>query len=146
MTAAGLPVGPLVSWYGDDFTGAAAQMEAMSLAGLPAVLFFDVPTSQQRAKFAGYRGIGFAGIARSKSPTWMAENLPRALRSLAEVGAPISQYKVCSTLDSSPQVGSIGRTIEIALPYFSADWVPLLVAAPPMGRNGRGKAGRRTTA
>lgn len=134
MTAAGLPVGPLVSWYGDDFTGAAAQMEAMSLAGLPAVLFFDVPTSQQRAKFAGYRGIGFAGIARSKSPTWMAENLPRALRSLAEVGAPISQYKVCSTLDSSPQVGSIGRAIEIALPYFSADWVPLLVAAPPMGR------------
>jgi len=134
MTAAGLPVGPLVSWYGDDFTGAAAQMEAMSLAGLPAVLFFDVPTAQQRAKFAGYRGIGFAGIARSKSPTWMAENLPRALRSLAEVGAPISQYKVCSTLDSSPQVGSIGRAIEIALPYFSADWVPLFVAAPPMGR------------
>jgi len=134
MTAAGLPVGPLVSWYGDDFTGAAAQMEAMSLAGLPAVLFLDVPTAQQRAKFAGYRGIGFAGIARSKSPTWMAENLPRALRSLAEVGAPISQYKVCSTLDSSPQVGSIGRAIEIALPYFSADWVPLFVAAPPMGR------------
>jgi uncharacterized protein YgbK (DUF1537 family) len=134
MTTTGLPSGPLLSWYGDDFTGAAAEMEAMSLAGLPAVLFFDMPTPIQRAKFADYRGIGLAGIARSKSPAWMAANLPRVFQSLAEIGAPISQYKICSTLDSSPVLGSIGKAIEIALPYFRADWIPLIVAAPPMGR------------
>jgi len=134
MTITGLPSGPLLSWYGDDFTGAAAEMEAMSLAGLPAVLFFDVPTATQRAKFADYRGIGLAGAARSKSPAWMEANLPRIFQSLMQIGAPISQYKICSTLDSSPAVGSIGKAIEIALPYFSADWIPLVVAAPPIGR------------
>jgi uncharacterized protein YgbK (DUF1537 family) len=134
MTMTGLPSGPLLSWYGDDFTGAAAEMEAMSLAGLPAVLFFDTPTASQRAKFADYRGIGLAGIARSKNPAWMAANLPRVFQSLAEIGAPISQYKICSTLDSSPVLGSIGKAIEIALSYFEAQWIPLVVAAPPLGR------------
>jgi uncharacterized protein YgbK (DUF1537 family) len=35
-----LPQGPLIAWYGDDFTGSAATMEALTFAGLPAVLFF----------------------------------------------------------------------------------------------------------
>ena len=51
MTA--LPEGPLIAWYGDDFTGSAATMEALTFAGLPAVLFFDVPTAAQLARFPG---------------------------------------------------------------------------------------------
>ncbi|WP_421726033.1 four-carbon acid sugar kinase family protein [Bauldia sp.] len=134
MTATPLPDGPLLAWYGDDFTGAAAVMEVMTFAGLPAVLFFDIPTAEQRAAFAGYRGFGIAGIARSQTPDWMDANLPRIYGALASFGAPLVQYKVCSTFDSAPTVGSIGRATELGAAAFGGVWYPLLVAAPAMGR------------
>ncbi len=129
-----LPDGPLVTWYGDDFTGAAAVMEVMTFSGLPAVLFFDVPTSDQFARFVNYRAIGIAGIARSKSPDWMNDRLPPIFRALAAIGAPIVHYKFCSTLDSSPSIGSIGRATELALPILGGNWHPLVVAAPEIQR------------
>jgi uncharacterized protein YgbK (DUF1537 family) len=104
-----LPGGPLLSFYGDDYTGSSAVMEVMTFAGLPTVLFLDVPTPERLAQFAGYRGIGIAGVARSRSPEWMDRHLPPVFRALATMGAPVSHYKVCSTLDSAPHVGSIGR-------------------------------------
>ncbi|MEM8662747.1 MAG: four-carbon acid sugar kinase family protein, partial [Pseudomonadota bacterium] len=84
-----LPEGPLVAWYGDDFTGAAAVMEVLTFAGFPSVLFFDVPDAAQLVRFGALRGIGIAGEARSKSPAWMAEHLPPIYRALRETGAPI---------------------------------------------------------
>lgn len=132
MTA--LPEGPLVAWYGDDFTGAAATMEVLSFAGLPSVLFLDVPTAAQEARFAGMRGIGIAGTARSQDPDWMDRNLPRFFAYLSRCNAPINHYKTCSTFDSAPHVGSIGRAAEIGLDTFASDWVPMVVAAPPLGR------------
>lgn len=129
-----LPVGPLLTWYGDDFTGATAVMEVMSFAGLPAVLFFDVPTQEQMQNFAGYRAIGIAGIARSKSPDWMNANLPEIYRALAAFGAPINHYKFCSTLDSSKTVGSIGRAADLAVPILGGAWHPLVIGAPELKR------------
>ncbi len=46
----------------------------------------------------------------------------------------LMHYKICSTLDSSPEVGSIGRAIEIGADLFKPSVVPLLVAAPQMRR------------
>ncbi|MGF6233204.1 uncharacterized protein YgbK (DUF1537 family) [Inquilinus ginsengisoli] len=129
-----LPAGPLVSWYGDDFTGAAAVMEVLTFGGVPSVLFLDVPTPQRLAAFAGYRGIGIAGVARSKDPTWMERHLPPVFDTLAGLGAPIVQYKICSTLDSAPQVGSIGKAVDLALPRLGGAWHPFVVAAPAIGR------------
>jgi uncharacterized protein YgbK (DUF1537 family) len=129
-----LPEGTLVAWYGDDFTGSAAVMEVLTFAGLPSVLFFDVPTVAQLARFQGARGIGIASTARSHGPEWMDANLPAAFQFLRSVGAPVSHYKACSTLDSSPESGSIGRAIDIAAQSFDWTWVPVLIAAPPMRR------------
>src|SRR5260221_11340982 len=111
-----LPQGPLVAYYGDDYTGSAAVMEVMTFAGLPTVLFLDVPTPAQLARFQAYRGIGIAGVARSQTPQWMDEHLPPIFRALYSIGAPISHYKVCSTFDSSPTTGSIGHAIDLAIP------------------------------
>ncbi|MCP4383016.1 MAG: four-carbon acid sugar kinase family protein [Hyphomicrobiales bacterium] len=133
-TDPGLPDGPLVAWYGDDFTGAAAVMEVMTFAGLPAVLFFGIPTAAQLARFDGYRGFGIAGVARSKPPAWMDEHLPEIYQTLASLGAPINHYKVCSTFDSSPTVGSVGRAVELGAAILGGDWYPLLIAAPAIGR------------
>jgi uncharacterized protein YgbK (DUF1537 family) len=129
-----LPDGRLIAFYGDDFTGSAATMEVLTFAGLPTVLFLDVPTPEQMARFAGYRGIGIAGIARSKSPAWMEANLPAAFAALAALGAPVAHYKVCSTFDSAPHVGSIGKAIDLAVPALGGAWHPMLVAAPAIHR------------
>ena len=129
-----LPDGRLIAFYGDDFTGSAAVMEVLAFAGLKTVLFLDTPTDDQLDRFADYRGIGIAGVARARSPAWMDEHLPAAFGALARVKAPIAQYKVCSTFDSAPHVGSIGKAVDLAVPALGGDWHPLLVAAPPIHR------------
>ncbi len=63
-----LPDGHLVSWYGDDLTGAAAVLEVLTTAGLPSVLFMDIPTSEDLAPYASWPGIGIAGSARHRDP------------------------------------------------------------------------------
>jgi 3-oxoisoapionate kinase len=129
-----LPNGALIAFYGDDFTGASAAMEVTAFAGLSTVLFLDVPTPAQLAEFADRRVIGVAGVARSKSPEWMDRNLPPVFELLCSIGAPIVHYKVCSTFDSAPHVGSIGRAIDIGKPIVGGAWSPVIVSDPGMGR------------
>lgn len=129
-----LPEGPLIAWYGDDFTGSAATMEAMTFAGLRSVLFFSIPTAEQLARFSGLRGIGIAGIARSQTPEWMRAHLPPVFRFLRDSGAPLIHHKICSTFDSSPTTGSIGAAIDIGLETFGNRWLPLVTAAPAIHR------------
>ena len=50
-----LPPGPLIAFYGDDFTGASASMEAVAFAGLETVLFLSPPTPERLLKFASAR-------------------------------------------------------------------------------------------
>ena len=45
----------------------------------------------------------------------MRAELPAIFAGLRALGAPILHYKICSTLDSAPQVGSIGAAAEIGL-------------------------------
>ncbi len=128
-----LPDGPLVAFYGDDFTGSSASMEALAFAGLDTVLFLAPPTPERLAAFAGYRGIGIAGVARSRDPGWMVRQLPPVFRLLKSLAAPVVHYKVCSTFDSAPHVGSIGRATDIAAELFEG-WIPLVVGEPGIGR------------
>lgn len=134
MTADTLDDELLVAWYGDDFTGAAAVMEVLTFAGLPSVLFLDLPNQAQLARFPGLRAIGVASTARAQTPAWMDKILPDAFAQLKALKPQIMHYKVCSTLDSSPETGSVGRAIEIGSDLFNARIVPSLVAAPQMRR------------
>lgn len=129
-----LPPGILVAWLGDDFTGAAATMEALAFNGLPAALFFEPPTRARLACFPGLRGVGVATTARASAPEAMDADLPEAFAALAALGAPLLHYKVCSTLDSAPRLGSIGRALEIGLRATGAALAPILIAAPEMRR------------
>lgn len=129
-----LPDGPLVAWYGDDFTGAAAVMEVLSFAGIESVLFLQPPSPEQLSRFPDARGIGIAGTARARSPEWMNANLPSVFHTMAGYGAAINHYKICSTLDSSANTGSIGRATELAIPELGNDWHSCLIAAPAMQR------------
>lgn len=128
------PSALLLAYYGDDFTGSTDVMEALSQAGLRTVLFLKPPTSEQLAKFPGLRAFGIAGGSRTMSPVEMDEELPPAFEALKASGAPIVHYKTCSTFDSTPQIGSIGKAIEIGRRVFGERPTPLVVGAPVLGR------------
>jgi len=132
-----LPEGILVGWYGDDFTGSAAVMEVLSFSGVPSVLFLEPPSPDMLARFPDMRAIGIASTARSQSPGWMEDNLPRALAFLDQIGARLVHYKTCSTLDSASELGSIGAALDIGTRIFGSAPVPCLVAAPEMRRRDR---------
>ena len=134
MSADALPCGPLVAYYGDDFTGASAVMEVMAFAGLPSVMFLTPPTPAELARFADCRCIGLAGISRARPPAWMETHLPPAFAALAGLGAPLVHYKVCSTFDSAPQIGSIGCAADIGARLMPGSFIPMIVGAPDMGR------------
>jgi len=125
----------LLTFYGDDFTGSADAMEALSLNGVRAGLFLATPSPEEwRGRFANLQAVGVAGISRTMTPAQMDESLPDIFRKIKELGAPVFHYKVCSTFDSSPEVGNIGRAIEIGGRIFDSQFVPLVVGAPPLGR------------
>lgn len=137
MTTAGAAtpaMAPRLTFYGDDFTGSSAVAEVLHFAGVPTALLLDLPTPAVLAKLTGIAAIGIAGIARSKSPEWMAAELPRVFAALSALGAPLVHYKTCSTFDSAPHLGSIGRAVEIGLRVTGRAWAPLVVGAPAIGR------------
>jgi 3-oxoisoapionate kinase len=125
---------PLLSFYGDDLTGSTDAMEALSLAGIRTALFLRPATPAQRERVGSCRAIGLAGTSRSETPAWMDEHLPAAFNWLKSFGAPICHYKVCSTFDSAPAVGNIGRAIEIGHRVFGSPVVPLVVGVPQLKR------------
>ncbi|ESX16023.1 MULTISPECIES: four-carbon acid sugar kinase family protein [unclassified Mesorhizobium] len=124
----------LLSYYGDDLTGSTDVMEALELGGVPTVLFMRQPDAAMVEQFSHCRAIGLAGTSRSETPQWMDTHLSDAFAWLKTLNAAICHYKVCSTFDSSPAIGSIGRAIEIGRSVFAQDSVPLLVGAPQLKR------------
>lgn len=125
---------PLISYYGDDFTGSTDVMEALASHGIETVLFLQEPDDALMQRFAGARAYGLAGTSRSQSPDWMDTHLRLAFQWLSTLNAELCHYKVCSTFDSSAEVGSIGRAIEIGRSVFGARTVPLVVGAPQIRR------------
>nr|WP_153401374.1 four-carbon acid sugar kinase family protein [Polymorphobacter fuscus] len=121
----------LYAFYGDDFTGSTDVLEQLAEGGVPAVLFLRVPDAALRARFADARAIGIAGDSRSRSPEWMDTHLPPVYAALGQ--SPIVHYKTCSTFDSAPRVGSIGRALDIGLRSF-AGRAAIIVGAPHLRR------------
>ncbi|MBO9630516.1 MAG: four-carbon acid sugar kinase family protein, partial [Shinella sp.] len=116
---------PLISYYGDDFTGSTDVMEALASNGVETVLFLKRPDADLLSRFSGARAYGLAGTSRSETPDWMDVHLSEAFGWLKTLDAELCHYKVCSTFDSAPAVGNIGRAIEIGRAVFGPATVPL---------------------
>ena len=125
---------PLLAYYGDDLTGSTDVMEALSTRGISTVLFTGIPNAALAARFAGRKAIGIAGSSRSETPDWMDANLPAIFGWMKDSGAALCHYKICSTFDSAPEVGSIGRAIDIGAAIFGQAMTPLVVGAPELRR------------
>lgn len=126
----------LIAFYGDDFTGSTDALEFLSRAGINTVLFIEAPTALQLARYPGLQAIGVAGKSRTLSPVEMEVVLKPAFSALQKLNPRHVHYKVCSTFDSSPAIGSIGKAIDIGATVFKTACVPLLAAAPHLGRYG----------
>jgi uncharacterized protein YgbK (DUF1537 family) len=124
----------LYTYYGDDFTGSTDVLEQLGSYSIPSVLFVGVPSAELAAKFPDVEAVGIAGDSRTRSPEWMTENLPAVYRALQQFRAPVNHYKVCSTFDSSPTHGNIGRAIQIGAEVFKPDFIPIVVGAPHLRR------------
>jgi uncharacterized protein YgbK (DUF1537 family) len=126
--------GLLYTFYGDDFTGSTDVLEQLAFGGVRAALFLTTPTSEDLDRLPGLQAIGVAGDSRSQTPEWMSAELPPIFRALRELGAAVLHYKVCSTFDSSPRRGSIGRALEVGLEVFGCRYAPIVVGAPYLQR------------
>ena len=125
----------LLTYYGDDFTGSTDVLEALTLGGVRTALFFAPPTREQLSgRFADLQAVGVAGVSRSMTTEQIDSELRPAFQKLKGLNAPLCHYKVCSTFDSSPHVGSIGRAIDIGWEIFNPSFVPLMVGAPALKR------------
>ncbi len=125
----------LLTYYGDDFTGSTDVMEALVLGGVPTVLLLETPDPDFiREQFPYVRAVGVAGISRAMTPDEMTAELQPKFMALKALGAPLFHYKICSTFDSSPTIGSIGHAIELGYAIFEPSSVPLLVGAPALKR------------
>jgi uncharacterized protein YgbK (DUF1537 family) len=124
----------LLAFYGDDFTGSTDALEFMSRAGAKTVLFIEPPSEEQLARYPGLDAFGVAGMTRSMKPGEMEKILLHDFEKLKRSHAKHVHYKVCSTFDSSPAMGSIGKAIDCGAAVFPHIFIPLVVAAPPLGR------------
>jgi uncharacterized protein YgbK (DUF1537 family) len=124
----------LLAFYGDDFTGSTDALEFLSKAGAKTVLFIEPPTVEQLSRYKDLDAIGVAGMTRAMAPAEMETELRSSFAALKGLGAKHVHYKVCSTFDSSPQIGSIGKAIDVGADIFPNKFIPLLVAAPALGR------------
>jgi uncharacterized protein YgbK (DUF1537 family) len=126
-----------LTFYGDDLTGSTDVMESLAMNGMRTVLFFEPPAEKDLEAFGDVDAIGVAGTSRSMTPAEMDEALPPVFEQLRQFDSELCHYKVCSTFDSAPDVGSIGHAIDLGTEVFASSPVPIVVAAPDLHPRGR---------
>jgi uncharacterized protein YgbK (DUF1537 family) len=124
----------LLTYYGDDFTGSTDVLEALYSGGIEAVLFVTLPSRDVLLRYKHVRAFGIAGNSRTISPPEMDGMLPDVFRALHSHQPKIVHYKTCSTFDSSPEVGSIGRATDIGHQIFQNRLIPIAIGSPSLGR------------
>lgn len=124
-----------VAFYGDDFTGSVDALLQFARRGWTGRLFTGLPDASTLRRAADEVDvIGVAGISRSLAPADMDDELRPVFAAFANLQPHVVQYKACSTADSAPHVGSLGRVIELAREVFGDRAVPMLFAQPDFGR------------
>ena len=123
-----------LAFYGDDFTGSTDALEVLAFAGLRCALFLAVPSADTLRELGPFDVIGIAGDSRAMSPAEMDLHLPAMLAAMARLPTRLVHYKVCSTFDSSPTIGSIGRVMDLARSAFGDAAIPIVAGTPGLGR------------
>ncbi|MFJ2759385.1 four-carbon acid sugar kinase family protein [Nocardioides sp. NPDC087217] len=122
---------PRIGFLADDLTGAADVLAQAHALGLDGALVLD----PERVSSTTGDVVGIAGPARSLAGEELDEAIRGGLAQLAVLDLTVLLYKVCSTFDSSPTTGSIGRAIELMHEQFPGHGpIPVVPAQPAFGR------------
>jgi uncharacterized protein YgbK (DUF1537 family) len=125
----------LMAFYGDDFTGSADAMEALTINGVRTALFLGHPTQERLNKsLADLQAVGISGVSRTMTPKQMDDELPDQLALLNSLNPRLLHYKVCATFDSSAAIGSLGHAADIAFTVMNPDYGVIVQGVPLLGR------------
>jgi 3-oxoisoapionate kinase len=125
----------LLAFYGDDFTGSADAMEALTINGVKTALFLGHPTEERlKESRSNFQAIGISGTSRTMTPAQMDQELPAQLALLDGLKPRLIHYKVCATFDSSPAIGSIGHAADIAFDVIKPTCAVIVQGIPLLGR------------
>lgn len=122
---------PECVYIGDDFTGASDTLATFAKGGARTKLFLTPPTATEMADL---QAVGIATGLRSMAPRRMQEEINRMMAPLAASRARFFHYKVCSTFDSSPEIGSIGAAVAAISAYIDPAIVLIVGGQPSLGR------------
>jgi uncharacterized protein YgbK (DUF1537 family) len=118
---------PRFTFVADDLTGASDVLAQAHRYGLDAVLVMgDAPIP------ADVDVVGIAGPARSLGGAAFDARVRTDLQRIAGVDSDVLLYKVCSTFDSSVNIGSIGRGIELLHEQFPSHGPIAVAPAQPL--------------
>ncbi len=125
----------LLAFYGDDFTGSADAMEALTINGVKTALFLGHPTQERLNKsLSNLQAVGISGVSRTMTPEQMDDELPEQLALLNSLNPRLLHYKVCATFDSSAAIGSLGHAADIAFNVMNPDYGVIVQGVPLLGR------------
>ena len=122
------------AYFGGNFTGSPDALEVLAFAGLRVALFLEPPTHAAIARTGELEAIGVNGNSRAMSTRQMDVRLPPGFDALARCGTAVVHYMVCSTVDSTKTIGSIGHAKRLARPYCGKGCIPVVVGTSALKR------------
>ncbi|MGV8935856.1 MAG: four-carbon acid sugar kinase family protein [Allorhizobium sp.] len=122
---------PACVFIGDDFTGASDTLATFSRAGARTKLFLAPPSADECTDLDA---IGIATALRSMDIASMTDECSRIGPLIRELGARFYHYKVCSTFDSSAQIGSIGAAVRALAGFLQPALTIIIGGQPSLGR------------
>ncbi|WP_211099947.1 four-carbon acid sugar kinase family protein [Acuticoccus kandeliae] len=120
-----------VVFLGDDFTGASDSLATYARGGWRARLVLDAAEGRDPA---GLDAMGLPTDLRSLAPQRAVAEVARLWPRIAEADPRILHFKVCSTFDSGPEIGSIGAVVAALRERFRPDIVAVIGGQPSLGR------------
>lgn len=120
-----------VVFLGDDFTGASDSLAHYALAGWRSRLLIS---DGHAAPMPELDAMGIATDLRSRPPAMAQAEIARLWPMISAQAPQHIHLKICSTFDSSPEIGSIGAMAAALTERFRPDAVAVIGGQPSLGR------------
>jgi len=115
---------------GDDFTGSSDTLATLARQGLSCRLFLSPEALLTEDNLGDLDAVGIATANRALPPDEIAHVLQQFVPLFERNQPTVFHYKVCSTFDSSPTIGSIGSAVS-ALKQLLPESPVLIVGGQP---------------
>ncbi len=125
---------PAIVFCADDFTGASDTLATLARQGLSARLFLKASAVEDAARREGLDAIGIASSLRAMQREEARTAMIAIAAGLATIGAPMAHFKICSTFDSSPDIGNICVAADVFAKELDAGWIAVIGGQPSLRR------------